>query len=221
MQKISVALARSIWLFDTNELNPTGKSLFPDMMLWLGEKYKFQTFPKSIGDVDKEKKGLLFKTGEFQGNEGAVTVNFSFYTDGMVAETWSSTEDGDAFLGDVLRSATLKYGLVYPPDLIRAKQYISELVVSLDNSLADLNPKITRFCETLNGIFSRHHLQPFEMTGMLFAPDVTGTNYKPPGLFLERKTGVPFAANRFWSKSPFTTKDHLLALEQLDKMIAP
>jgi hypothetical protein len=137
----------------------------------------------------------------------------------MVAETWSSTEDGVAFLGDVLHSATLRYGLVHPPDLIRQKQYISELVVSLEHSLDKLNPKIVRFCETLNQIFSRHHLPPFEMTGVLFAPDVTGTNYKPPGLFIERKTGVPFAANRFWSKAPFTTKDHLLALEELDKML--
>lgn len=220
MQKINVALARLIWLFDTNELNPTGKSLFPDMMMWLGEKYKFQTFPKSIGDVDEEKKGFQFKLGEFQSSEGAIAVNFAFYNDGIVAETWSSTEHGDAFLEDVLRSAALRYGLAYQPDLIRAKQYISELVVSLDHSLANLNPKIARFCEALNGIFSRHHLPPFEVTGMIFAPDVTATNYKPPGLFLERKTGVPFTANRFWSKAPFTTKDHELALEAFDKMLA-
>jgi hypothetical protein len=75
--------------------------------------------------------------------------------------------------------------------------------LSRRSALDNLNPKLARFCEILNQIFSRHHLSPFEMTGMLFAPDVTGTNYKPPGLLLERKTGVPFTANRFWSKAPF------------------
>jgi len=189
------------------------------MMLWLGEKYKFQTFPKSIADVDPEKKGFLFKFGEFQSNEGAIAVNFSFFNDGIVAETWRSTEHGDAFLEDVLHSAVIKYGLVYQPQMIRTKQYISELVVSLDNSLATINPKITGFCETLSRIFSRHNLPPFEMTGMIFSPDVTATSYKPPGLLLERKAEAPFAANRFWSKAPFTTNDHLLALEEFDRML--
>jgi hypothetical protein len=219
MQKITVGLARSIWLFDTNELNPAGKSIFPDLMIWLGEKYSFQTFPKSIADLDQEKKGYIFKTGEFQSPEGAITVNFSFFGDGVVAETWSSTEDGDAFLEELLRSAASKYGLAYTPDMIRTKTYISELTVELNHALADINPKITRFCETLNGIFARHHLAPFEMTGMRFAPDVTKTSYKPPGLFIERKQGAPFSENRFWSQSPFTTKEHLFALEEFEKLL--
>jgi hypothetical protein len=58
------------------------------------------------------------------------------------------------------------------------------------------------------------------MTGMMFGQDVLATAYKPPGLVIERKVGAPFAANRFWSKSPFTTKEHLLALEEFDKLLA-
>jgi hypothetical protein len=220
MQKISVGLARSIWLFDINELNPAGKSIFPDILVWLGEKYSFQTFPKSIADLDETKKGYLFKTGVYQSDEGAITVNFSIFGDGVVAETWSSTENGDAFLEELLRSAAIKYGLAYKPDTIRVKQYISELTVQLDHALSDINPKITRFCETLNGIFARHHLAPFEMTGMIFAPDVLATSYKPPGLLIERKTGAAFTANRFWSKSPFTTREHLFALEEFEKLLA-
>jgi hypothetical protein len=219
MKLTSVGLARSIWLFDTNELNPTGKSIFPDIMIWLGEKYSFQIFPKSIADVDQEKKGYLFKTGEFQSDEGPITVNFSFFGDGVVAETWSSTENGDAFLEELLRSAANKFGLTYKPEMIRMKTYISELVVQLDHSLGNVNPLVARFCNTLNEIFLRHKLAPFEMTGMGFGPDVTATSYKPPGLVIERKQGTPFTANRFWSKSPFTTKEHLFALEEFEKLL--
>jgi hypothetical protein len=219
MRQITVGIARSIWLFDTNELNPAGKSIFPDLMIWLGEKYAFQTFPKSIADLDPEKKGYLFKTGEFQSAEGAITVNFSFFGDGVVAETWSSTENGDAFLEELLRSAASKYGLAYRPDMIRTKQYISELTIELSHSLADINPKVLRFCETLNGIFARHHLRSFEMTGMLFGPDTSASSYKPPGLQIERKAATPFTENRFWSKSPFTTKEHLFALEEFERLL--
>jgi len=220
MQTISVGLARSIWLFDVNDLNPTGKSFFPEILLWLGEKYSFQTSPKSLAERDEEKKGYIFKTGVFHSAEGPITVNFSLFGDGVVAETWSSTENGDAFLGDLLLSAATKFGLAYRPEMIRIKTYVSELVVQLDHPLGDINPKITRFCNTLNEIFVRHHLGPFEMTGMKFAPDVLPSSYKPPGLSIERKQGAPFSASRFWSQSPFTTKEHLFALEEFERLLA-
>jgi hypothetical protein len=219
MKKISVGLARSIWLFDTNELNPAGKAIFPDIMVWLGEKYAFQTFPKSIADVDTEKKGYVFKTGEFQSAVGAITVNFSFYGDGVVAETWSSTEQGDAFLEDLLHSSAIKYGLPYKPEMVRSKTYISELVVQLDHHLNKLNPKIAGFCKELDKLFAKRNLPPFEMTGMLFAPDTSAASYKPPGLQIERKLGTAFTENRFWSRSPFTTSDHLRALEEFEKLL--
>jgi hypothetical protein len=220
MQLLSVGLARSIWVFDVNDLNPTGKNFLPEFLPWLGEKYSFQTAPKSIADADKEKKGFIFQAGEFQSAEGPLQVNFSFFSDGIVAETWSSTEHGDAFLEEVLRLAVSKYGLTYNPDMVQRKSYISELVVQLDHLPAEINPRIAGFCEKLNKLFARHHLAPFEMTGMLFAPDVLASSYKPPGLLIERKQGAPFAQNRFWSKSPFTTKDHLFALEEFEKLLA-
>lgn len=219
MHLLSVGLARSIWLFDVDELNPTGKNLFPDMMVWVGEKYSFQTFPKSIADVDKDSKGFLFKTGIFQAGDGPVAANFSFFTDGLVAETWASTDKSDAFLEDLLCSAATKFGLVYTPHTVRKRQYVSEVNVQLNKSLNNMNPKIGRFCEMLNGLFARHHLPQFEMTGMIFASDTSASSYKPPGLMVERKTGVPFAENRFWSKSPFTTAEHLKALEEFEKLL--
>src|SRR5271170_1277898 len=164
MQLISVGLARSIWLFDINDLNPTGESIFTDLFPWLGEKYSFQTFPKSISDLDQTKKGYLFKNGEFQTDENTIQVNLSIFGDGVVAETWASTEKGDMFLEEVLRSAASKYGLAVQADTILKKQYISEVTVRLNRSLGSFGDKMAGFCETLNGIFSRHRLPPFEMT---------------------------------------------------------
>jgi hypothetical protein len=219
MQLVSVGIARSIWLFDVNELNPTGKSFVPDLLPWLGEKYSFQTFPKSIADMDQDKKGFIFKNGEFQSDEGPIQVNFSFFSDGVVAETWSSTEKGDAFLGELLRSTANKYGLTYKPEMIRTKGYISEVVIQLDHHLDKVNPKVAGFCEMLNTFLTKRNLPPFEMTGMIFAPDTSGSSYKPPGLYIERRAGTAFTENRFWSKSPFATSDHLRALEEFEKML--
>jgi hypothetical protein len=220
MELISVALARSIWLFDLNDLNPQGKSIFPDAFSWLGEKYAFDSFPKSIGDKDPEKNGFLFKNGKFQSDENSILVNFSIYTDGLVAETWSSTESGDLLIEEILRSIATRYGLVLRPDMVRKKQYVNELIIRLEHSPKDLNEKISRFSELLSRLFTRHSLPPFEFSGMVFAPDTSATSYKPPGFMVERKQGVPFADNRYWSKAPFPTKDHLFALEELEKLLA-
>jgi hypothetical protein len=219
MQLLSVGLARSIWLFDINELNPTGKSIFPDAFVWLGEKYSFQTFPKSITEVDQEKKGYLFNAGQFQTDEDTITINFSIYNDGLVAETWASTEKGDILIEEILRSAARKYGLTFRPEMIRTKEYVSEVTVRLDHPLSNVNPRIARFCQMMTEAFSRHNLPPFELTGMVFGPDTSATSYKPPGFGVERKTGVPFSDNRFWSRSPFTTSEHIKVLEEFEQML--
>ena len=220
MQVLSVGLARSVWLFDLNELNPKGKSIFPDALLWLGDKYAFEHFPKSNADVDTEKKGFVFKTGEFKTDEGPVSINLSIHTDGMIAETWASTEKGDQFLDEILSSAASKYGLPFSPQMIRKKLYVSEVRVRLDGDFSKLGQNFMQFCNSLNRVFGRHNLPPFEMTGIVFSPDTSEISYKPPGFMVERKTGVPFGDNCFWSKSPFTTKDHLAALEEFEKLLA-
>jgi hypothetical protein len=219
MQLLSVGLARSIWLFDVNELNPAGKSIFPDILTWLGERYAFQTFPKSIGEMDTEKKGYIFKNGHFESGDGGIMVNFSFFSDGVVAETWASTEKTDSFLDDLLHAAATRYGLAYTAVTVRTKQYVSEINIRLDNPLENLNPSILQFCSKLNSFFDKHHLPRFEMTGMVFAPDTSATSYKPPGLMIERKTGAPFTEGRFWSKSAFTTADHLSALQAFEDLL--
>jgi hypothetical protein len=218
MKLLSVGLARSIWLFDVNELNPAGKSIFPDAFLWLGEKYSFESFPKAIGDLDPAKKGFLFKTGKFQTDEGAITVNFSIFSDGLVAETWASTEKGDAFIDELLRSTASQYGLTRPTAI--RKQYVSEMTVRLDHSLSSATPGADALCKALDRLFERHHLPSYELSGMSFSFDVSQSSYKPPGLIIERKLGVDFSQHHFWSKSPFPTKDHLFALEEFEKLLA-
>ena len=219
MQLLSVALARSVWLFDMNEMNPTGKSLFPEILLWAGEKYSFQTFPKSITDIDNDTKSYVFKMGQFHAEDGPINVNLSFYNDGLVAESWASTEKTDAFLEDLLRSASQKYGLSYQPEMIRSKRYVSELIVRLSATLSDINPKVLEFSQALSSAFAAYKLLPFEMMGISFGLDSSESAYKPPGFTIERKVGAPFSDNRFWSRSPFATSDHFRLVGQFEEML--
>jgi hypothetical protein len=222
MELLSVGIAKSIWLFDINELNPAGKMIFPDALKWLAEKYSFQEFPKSITDFsdDKGARGYVFKSGEFQAGGENVLVNFAIYNDGVVADTWSSTEKGDLFIEEIMRSAANRYGLPLLIDSIQKRLYVSELNVRMKSPFDKLHPGLDEFNRTLDRLFARHKLPPFETTGIIFASDNSDASYKPPGFLIERKTSVPFKSNRFWSKSPFTTADHLNALEEFEKLLA-
>jgi hypothetical protein len=220
MQLLSVGVARSVWLFDIKELNPAGKNIFPDILMWAGGRYSFKSFPKSVNEVDEKTKGFVFKTGEFQAKDDVITVNVSLFTDGLVAESWASTEKTDAFLEDLLQSAASRYGLVYGPSTIRTKWYVSEITVHFDCPLSNAVPHIMPVCNIMTEVFKRHGLPPFEFTGMLFAPDTSATSYKPPSFAIERKVGAAFSENRFWSRSPFTTEDHLRVLGEFEQMLA-
>lgn len=138
----------------------------------------------------------------------------------MVAETWASTEIADSFLQDVLNGAIERFGLTFRPEMVRKRQYVSELVVRLDPALTGLNERFANFCNLLDSLFSKHHLPPFELTGIVCAQDTSATAYKPPGFIVERKHGIPFSENRYWSRSPLPTKDHLLAINEFEKFLS-
>jgi hypothetical protein len=186
----------------------------------LGERYSFQTFPKSTADVDEKAKGYVFKFGVFQTEDGPINVNFSLFSDGINAESWASTEKTDAFVEDVLTSAALKYGLAYGPNTVRTKWYVSEVTVRLDHPLKNATPRMARLCDTMTEVFKRHGLPAFELTGIICGLDPTGKSYKPPSFGIERKLGAPFSEDKYWSKSPFTTADHLRVLRELDQVLA-
>lgn len=222
MELISVATARSIWLFDLNDLNPGGRMIFPDLFGWLKEVYAFQTYPSSIsdqGDGQENGKGYIFKSGRFVSGETDVMVNLSIYNDGVIAESWASTEISDLFVEQALYNVATHFDLSVPSTLIRKKLYISEVIVRMDNPFAQMDRGLSKFKQTLDRLFARHKLPPFELGGMSFMTDTVDSSYKAPGFAIERKMGTSFEDNRFWSKSPFTTTDHLNALSEFENTL--
>jgi hypothetical protein len=225
MELLSVGLAKSIWLFDINDLNPKGVMFIPDALKWIAERYSFQKFPTSVTDFGEsdqnatDPKGYVFKTGSFQMEDTSVLVNFAIYNDGIVADTWASTEASDIFLEELLRAAAIKFDLSLRPNTIRKKLYVSELIVRMDDLFGRIHPGLQKFNRTLDHLFERHALPSYQLSGLVFSQDTSGASYKPPGLMIERKAGVSFMEGRYWSKSPFTTTDHINALKELEKTL--
>jgi hypothetical protein len=219
MELLNILRARSIWLFDMNDLNPRGKSLFPELIEWLKDNYSFTKVPSSSTDFD-DTQALAFLGGHFQAKEEIfISVELRIYTDGLIADTRSSTTDTDAFLKDVLDSAMREFTLTHGSEITRRTLYHSELTVRCDRSLNMLNPKLVSFCEKISSLTSVKNKAPFETFGIS-----CWTNPETPtGLQqfrLERKLNVPFSENRYYSTAPLQTEDHIALLNEFENILA-
>src|SRR6266851_2597163 len=221
MQTLNVMGAKSIWLFDINDLNPRGKDINAELLDWLKETYSFDKAPTSPNDIDAGTKSLKFGQGRFQVKEEIfISVDLEIYSDGFVANSRSSTQDTDAFLEDVLSSAMKEFSLWYTPDIIQKKMHVSELTVRLDGVLFNLNPKLTGFANTISALCGLPEIPPFEPSLLGFSTDLAISPLKPSLFVLERKAGVPFADKRYYSRAPVHTDQHQELLAELEHILS-
>jgi len=219
MQLLNVINARVTWLFEWADLNPRGKSLYPDLIDWLKDNYHFSTVPASATDLD-DTKGLAFRGGDFQAREEIfVDTELTIYNDGLVANTRSSTRDTEAFLDDVLKTAARDFSLNYEPNMIRNKVVLSELVVRLEHPIKGIAPPgMAGFAEKLTNLSGS--ATPYEFGGVSFIGDFSASSLKLASFMIERRLNAPFKENRFFSKAPFHTDDHLVMLTEFENLIA-
>jgi hypothetical protein len=222
MKLKSVMVARAIWLFDIQDLNPKGKSIFPEVFDWLKDQYHFAKFPKSIDERDKQ-GGWAFAEGDFQVKEEIfIAADLAIYNDGLVATTHSSTNDSEAFLANVLELICKDYSLIFDSQMIRRKMYLSEINVTAEGSLSVINPALSEFARKISSALSLDAELGFQPIGMSFGSDQTITPISKQlftGFSLERKVGAPFSENRYYSKAPLPTDQHLSLLEEFERTL--
>lgn len=215
--KTSVFRARTLWFVDLHELNPRGRSLYPEVIEALQAKYEFQKVPESASDLTKE-GGLELSIGSFEARPGEfIDVTFTVYNDGLTADTRSSTADSEAFLRDALEFVSSgNFGVVYEPGMVHRKAHLSEIIVHTNKSLGSINSKLAGFEQRLDEI-SGGTLPPFRLAGITFRSDQTAPAPASPFSF-ERRVNVPFSDNRYYSAAPFSTEDHLALLRDFEEL---
>ncbi len=215
MEVLNVAKARSIWLFDFADLNPSGKKISAELIEWLKGYYKFSKVPLSVNDFD-ETKALAFLDGSFTIDvDTEIAVNLRIYNDGFVADTRSSTDSSDAFLDDLLGSAAKRFGLRYKPERIRKKIYLSELNVGCDKSLEDNCPKLKAFADRVTTALNR----PTRFSSVAWLTDPE-TQAALAQFRFERKFGAAFSNQMYYSVAPLRTDDHRQLLDDLERIMA-
>ena len=124
MNVLYVGLARTVWLFDLSLLNPTGMSL-KGVVAEVTKRYQFAQAPKHELDFD-DQRSLAFKGGTFVGQRKVpLFVALNIYSDGLVADTMSSTDESTEFLNDLAKWLSDTYGLNVPKE--RRVNYLSQI----------------------------------------------------------------------------------------------
>jgi hypothetical protein len=219
MELLNVVRAQSVWLFDANDLNPHGKNFFTDLIEWMKEHYQFQKSPSTPEDLDPS-KGLAFKQGAFNMGGEQLTVELTIYNDGLIANSYSSTRATDRFLEDALSGAVREFDLQYSKTLVRSKTYLSEITVLLKEPLSKINPKLAAFADKISQVHGHKNASPFEVGGISFWSDVSMAALKFAPFSIERRLNAPFSENRFYSKAPIHTDEHLNLIADFEMLLA-
>jgi hypothetical protein len=221
MRIIAVDSARTTWLFPLVEINPTGKSL-TDVFTQLKQKYNFKKAPEHMFDVDPAKKGLIFEQGEFVNRDIVpVVVKLSVFTDGLVADCWSSTRDTEDFLKDLMVWLKTEHGLSLPSDRVHKTIYLSELTVTTDKHLAPIHSKMATFAKLVSEkVAASSRPNPGYTFGgfSLWARNFDQTGAAPQYRF-ELKLGSKLEDRRFYTAAPVSTEDHLVLLNEQEKLL--
>lgn len=220
MKLLSVNRARSIWLVSLLDLNPFGRSSFSQVPA-IVEKYKFRQAPSKYEEFDTT-KGVKFLGGTFlkNGHEEKL-VELTLFSDGILADTRSSTDDSDAFLEELLTWQAKEYGVIPYQEVLRSKLYLSELWVRSERPLGLINSRLEAFSNHLTSLISGYYHVPikYETSGITFSTEPGVSN--PPAPFkFERALDVPFKENRYYSVAPLPTAAHLELLEELESIFA-
>ncbi len=212
----AIQLARSIWLININELNPTGRAIYPELLPRLREVYGFVGAPDRVTE-ESEKNGLKFTGGVFKNHRGErIAIDFTIFNDGLVASSRSNTRDTDEFLGDAMRKAADEFGLNDDVKAFRSCTHASEILFRMPYSLDSLNPGLEALAEHLRVLAGKDGIRSsWEASVVAMVPDpVHSSNWKNQQFRIERRVDAGFDEFRYYSFAPVTTDGHIELIQE-------
>ncbi len=178
----------------------------------LCERYGFIQSPKTLEDWQKQ-EGAIFAYGQ---HNGVVITRMTIYARGIAVDTQTSTDDCDKIIQDALSAANTTLGISISRPLTR-KLYLSELTFVSDASLNAIHPSLASLAKKV-GPFVESFIPgvKYEVTGVHLNVDETNLKYSGGPFRIERRSGIPFNENTYFSSAPMPTGEHAKALQDLE-----
>lgn len=197
---------------------PAGQVYLPDLLQKAMQRYGFVRGP-TLEDVLKPDGSRKFWVGKF---EDVQITEFSIYGDGVIASSVSDTDILEAFVSDVFQWAEKEFGLI-PALTSKPEIYFeSSIIVQSDADLTQLIRPKSQVVSLVNDALKPdgYDAPQLVMSGLILDADsrkFTGRR-KLIHFLIDRRVGIPFEENVFFSQAPMRTKDHLSLLRKLEAL---
>jgi hypothetical protein len=112
----------------------------------------------------------------------------------------------------------MEVGLVFHPEMVRRKLYVSEMQVRTKRSLKNTSRKWQAFSRRLASLTGSGNDQPFELISLSFGSEQASSILIPAFQF-ERQQNIPFSEHRYFTRAPLQTEDHLKLLDEFEDLL--
>lgn len=215
MDLLALELSRVIFLTQFERLS--GQLYLPLALGKFIERYGFIKYP-SLTDIGEDRKSIEFVHGQF---EASAIDSFEIFPDGVFVRSKSDTDYLERFFEDVKKFSVevLQASFVKSQDV--DKMYESSIIFK---SKYNLFEPMSQYEEIYNMISTSLHKDTGAKTkyspfGLSFHTDQETMPPLRPGPFrLERRVGVDFKFNQYYSVAPLRTQDHIALIESLERL---
>jgi hypothetical protein len=213
MELVTIENSRIILL--TQVHRPGGQTYLPEAAAKLVQRYSFAKYPS----VEEILKGTLsFSVGLFG---GAQIQEMTIYNDGVIVASRSDTDILDAFLEDLFAWIAKEFGIVPVITNRPEKHHESTLVVKAKRDLALAIKPAREVGDAFNRMWRKNYFDvDYANSGFSLGCDAQQFKGRrhPTNFALERRMGIVFEENVFFSVAPLRTKDHLDFLARVEDL---
>lgn len=206
MEISSVLLARFYGLFEIVELNRTGTVYYPEVTAGLVERYGFTKYPTKPEDFD-ENKGIEF-TGGRSGKR--VIEKLVILSSGIYLDTGIDTATSENLWFELMEWAVQTLGVSFTPEIVTRRVYVSSLVFRTDVPMLALHPMCAEIGRITSGQVEKNfgRTLDYEPAAISITFDQTLAKIGTAAFTVQRREGVPFDENKYFSSAPLKTDTH-------------
>jgi hypothetical protein len=214
MQLVQYDSSKLTYLFATG---PRG-IYYPSALESFLQRYGFVVYPTAVEAIAAE-NGIEFKHGVF---DGKAIESLSIYSDGIVIVAKEHTSFHDALLEDIIAWLINQMGLSIIRNHASDRMYHSSIVFESKNDILAPALRFGSFQKRLSGMVEKNSNinVDFHAFGFNFSPDphiIPGM--KPPSFQVERWLMAEFSMNRFLSRAPVKSDQHIELIEMLQDLL--
>jgi hypothetical protein len=217
MRLASVLLARYYGLVQIEDLNLNGTVYYPEVTAKLVERYGFMKYPTGADAFD-ETKGIEFNAGR-AGKQ--VIDKLMILSSGVYLDTPIDTTTSEALWFEMMEWAVNEFGVTFSPEMVTRCAYVSNVTFHSDAPILAVNPIMSEIGKVVAAqVESSFKLSlDYEPAAVSITFDQLATKLGPAAFTVQRREGVPFGENKYFSTAPLKTEIHLDLLERWERAV--